>query len=278
MVSWANETLESAGYSRIDAQVLVCHVLQVGPAQLIARDDLVVDNDLEESIREAVSRRLEGIPIAYIVGNREFWSIPMEVNAHVLIPRPETELLVEQVLSLVEELSDARILELGTGSGAVSIALASEIEQLEITASDRFSEALNVAKVNYRNLQSTHHSSVAEIKWLQSSWFDDVDNGDFDVICSNPPYIAIDDLHLQQGDLRFEPKSALVSGIRGLDDLTIIIAQSVNYLRSGGWLVLEHGFEQAEEVQALFKQNGFRHIQTFKDLAGLDRVTQASLS
>jgi release factor glutamine methyltransferase len=216
-----------------------------------------------------VDRRVIGEPIAYLTGEKEFWSLPLNVTPAVLIPRPETELLVELILKQFGERVDLRVLDLGTGSGAIALALASEQPNWQITAVDQSEAALEVARENARRL------NMSSIDFIGSSWFENV-TGQFDVIVSNPPYIAEGDIHLAQGDLRFEPQRALVAGKTGLADIITISHRAKSYLKPQGTLFFEHGFDQADAVTALLREQGFQSVETFRDLAGLDRVTCGS--
>ena len=265
--NWSANILSNEPFSSYDTQALLCFCLGKTTAYLLSHRDDVVDLELELWFRDLINRRLSGVPVAYLTGCREFWSLPVMVNENVLIPRPDTEVLVEQVLARVSTESNPHILELGTGSGAISLALATEMPSGYIVGTDYSIKAIEVAKENQVRLK------VRNISWVVSDWFCAIGNGEFDLICSNPPYIASDDPHLTSGDLRSEPASALVSGEQGLDDLKLIIRQSPTYLVSGGALLVEHGYQQGERVRQIFRSVGYLNVRTLQDLAGNDRVT-----
>ena len=264
---WGRGQLNTYSSSEIDVTVLLCHSLGVSAAYLITHDDCQISAELEDQFRLCIDRRMRGEPVAYIVGEREFWSLPITVNNAVLIPRPDTETLVEETLKLVESYSGNHILELGAGSGAIALAFASQRPTWNITATDISVEALDIARSNQGKL------GLDNIQWIVSDWFDQLSGLRFDAICSNPPYIAEDDHHLLSGDVRFEPLLALKSGSDGLDDLRNIISSANAFLNSAGWLILEHGFDQSRQVREMFADNGFSNVKTVADLSGNDRVT-----
>ena len=265
--NWSATVLCDEVFSSYDTQVLLCFCLGKSPAYLLTHRNDVVDKETESWFRDLVDRRLTGVPVAYLTGYREFWSLPIMVDENVLIPRPDTELLVEHVLTRIPIHSRLRILELGTGSGAVALALATERPNSSILATDRSVSAIEVARKNQTVL------NINNISWIVSDWFGAIGNQEFDIICSNPPYIAISDHHLIAGDLRSEPVSALASGEQGLDDLKLIVRQSAQYLISGGSLLVEHGYQQGEQVRQIFQAAGYLDIRTLKDLSANDRVT-----
>lgn len=213
-------------------------------------------------------RRLDGEPVAHITGNREFWSLELAVTPDVLIPRPETELLVEQALKHIPINQSVDVVDLGTGSGAIAIAIASERPRANVIATDSSAEALAVAKDN----ATTH--KLQRIEFVHSNWFESLSAKQFDVIVSNPPYVANDDPHLEQGDVRYEPMSALSAGPDGLDDIKTLCADSCAQLKPGGWLVIEHGFDQGLATRGLFEQAGFNSVATYRDLSTNERVTE----
>ena len=268
---WGENQLRGDHYSDFDSQVLLCHVLEINSAQLISRADEPVASELVERFKALVELRINGMPIAYITGVREFWSLPLIVNQDVLIPRPETELVVESVLSLISSEFQSNVLELGAGSGAISLAIGRERPNANIIACDKSESALIVARQNQQQLK------LENICWVLSDWFDQIPDREFDVICANPPYISSNDSHLETGDVRSEPRSALVSGIDGLDDLGLIISQAHNYLKKQGWLVVEHGYDQGKRVRRLFENQHYSQIRTFTDLGNNERVTQGCL-
>ena len=216
---------------------------------------------------QLVAARIAGEPIAYLIGEREFYGRAFKVNRHVLIPRPETELLVDCALERLPTKS-GEVLELGVGSGASLVTLACERPQLRYTGSDLSPDALAVAQSNAARL-----APQARFTWVQSDWFSAI-NGRFDVIIANPPYIAANDAHLLQGDLRFEPALALASGADGLDALRTLITQAPSHLHAGGSLLVEHGYDQAAAVRALFATAGFGDVDSVRDLSGIERITR----
>lgn len=265
----ATRQLEHHEEARLEAEVLLCHTLGVSRAFLYAHSDDSLPPNTEEAFNQLIYRRKQGEPVAYLTGSKEFWSLPLRVNLSTLIPRSETELLVEKTLLLAPDKA-CDVLELGTGSGAISIALAHEKPHWHFQATDISGAALETAMLNAQSLSLTH------IHFLQSDWFSALPSGCFfDVIVSNPPYIEEDDPHLFQGDLRFEPKNALASGSDGLDALRTIINEAGHFLKPGGLLALEHGYQQADTVKALLQAKEFRNIICHRDLQGHPRVTTA---
>ncbi len=218
-----------------------------------------------------LERRLQGEPVAYILGEREFFGLKFKVTPDTLIPRPDTELLVELALQHMPENKGWRVLDMGTGSGAIALSIAHSRPDAEVTAADASGAALDVARENAGRL------GVRNISFLQSDWFSALSGQRFDLIVSNPPYIAAADRHLTQGDVRFEPLSALASGADGLDDIRKIVGQAGAYLEHGAWLLLEHGYDQAAQVRDLLHQNGFVEIFSEKDIAGIDRVSGGAM-
>lgn len=252
--------------ARLDAEVLLCHVLGRDRTFLYTWPEHRLDDDQQANFQRLFDRRLKGEPVAHLTGVREFWSLPLQVSPATLIPRPETELLVE--LSLGLSLDDqAKVLDLGTGTGAIALALASENPHWQITAVDASADAVQLAEQNRQQL------GFDQVSVLHSDWFSALLEQRFDLILSNPPYISADDQHLQQGDVRFEPFSALVADGKGLADLQQIIDGAHSHLNTKGWLLLEHGCEQGEAVSRLMQQAGFSEVETYPDLAGLDRAT-----
>ena len=252
---------------RLDAEVLLTHVLGVPRAWLRAHAEDVVDAGAVRRYLALVERRAAGEPTAYLTGHREFWSLDLRVTPDVLVPRPETELLVEQALVRIPVDRACRVADLGTGSGAVALAIASERPLAEVVATDLSPGALSVARANAMRLY------IANIRFIEGEWFAGFQGGDFDLIVSNPPYVAAGDPHLERGDLRFEPRNALAAGMDGLDAIGAIAAQSYARLVPGGGLLLEHGSEQGDAVRALLMDKGFSGVWTSRDHAGLERVT-----
>lgn len=212
-----------------------------------------------------MNRREQGEPIAYLVGEREFWSLPLSVSSATLIPRPDTECLVEQALARLPSMP-CRILDLGTGTGAIALALASERRDCAVIAVDINADAVALARHNAKKL------AIDNVCFLQGSWFEPV-SGRFALIASNPPYIDANDPHLNEGDVRYEPHSVLVAAAEGMADLAAIVSQAPGYLEPGGWLMLEHGWQQANAVQERLKNSGFSAVMTCKDYGNNDRVT-----
>ncbi|WP_395769618.1 peptide chain release factor N(5)-glutamine methyltransferase [Arenimonas sp.] len=267
------EAIESLpdGMDRTDAEYLLAHVLEKPRVWLYAHADDELAPAHREVFRGLQARRKAGEPVAYLTGQRGFWSLDLKVNADTLIPRPETERLVELALAFLHPGRPAAVLDLGTGSGAVALAIASERPLSQVTAVDISPAALAVASANGRQLR------LANVFFEHSDWFSGLGGRRFDVIVSNPPYIENDDVHLSLGDLRFEPRSALASGPDGLDDIRVIAAQAGQHLLPGGWLLLEHGWQQRAAVRALLEAAGFTEVQTEPDLEGRDRVSLGRL-
>ncbi|HEY9051499.1 MAG TPA: peptide chain release factor N(5)-glutamine methyltransferase [Gammaproteobacteria bacterium] len=252
---------------RLDAEVLLCHVLQKNRSHLLAWPDKLLDNDQFDAFEKLLARRIAGTPIAHLTGSREFWSLPLKVTADTLIPRPETELLVEQVLNDYPADTAISLLDLGTGTGAIALAIASERPNWRIIATDISSAALDVAGENARQL------GINNVEFRQGNWLDCVTDEQFDIIVSNPPYIPRQDKHLQQGDVRFEPLSALASGEDGLDDIRIIVRDSLDYLIPGGRLLIEHGYDQQQKIHEIFTFFGLQKIIQKQDMANNPRTT-----
>ena len=257
--------------ARLDARVLAAHVLGVDAAWLIAHDTDPLYDTHVAAFESLVSRRLEGVPIAYLVGAREFYGRPFQVSPAVLIPRPDTELLVERALAHIPADQAVEVLDLGTGSGCIAITLALERPLARVTAADRSAAALAVAQRNADILN-------ARVEFLASDWFAALAGRRFDLIVSNPPYVAAADPHLAHGDVRFEPLTALAAGHDGLDDLRRLTRAACAHLKPGGTLLLEHGYNQADRVQTLLREGGIRHPQSWADLSGILRVSGGKLS
>ncbi len=264
-----NSTSDSA---KLDAQILLAFVLQKEISYLLTWPEKSLEQPTEKKYLTLLKRRLVGEPIAYIVGYKEFWSLPFKVSPATLIPRPDTEILVEKIVDLYVEESTKRCLDLGTGTGAIALAIASEKPSWQIDAIDFSQEVVSLAQSNAENLQ------LSQVNIFQSDWFSAIENIKYDVIVSNPPYIDAQDKNLSQGDVRFEPKSALVANERGLADIKYIAKQALKYLKPKGTLFFEHGFEQGGYVRDILISLGYEKVQTIKDLNGLDRVTWARFS
>jgi release factor glutamine methyltransferase len=251
----------------VDASVLLCHVLQCSRSHLIAWPDKELSPEQVRDFSNILQKRIKGEPVAYLTGEKEFWSLALKVTRDVLIPRPETETLIEFVLEKFSARTRMKIADLGTGSGAIACALAVEHPQWSIHATDLSAAALDVAQTN----ASAH--GLDNIELLQGEWFRALADDDFDLIISNPPYIALNDPHLSDGDVRFEPQAALTSGEAGMDAITLLTREAGNYLARDGWLVIEHGYDQQKAVLECFSQAGFAEITQQADLAGQPRMT-----
>lgn len=250
-----------------DAEVLLASALGQGRSWLVAHAGDRVDAVVAARFHADMERRVAGEPVAYLTGLQGFWSLDLEVGPDTLIPRPETELLVECTLARIPDETPARIADLGTGSGAIALAIASERPRALVIATDTSSAALDVAKRN-----AARHD-IAHVEFRCGDWFAPLRGERFDIIASNPPYIPQGDLHLGQGDLRFEPHAALASGADGLDAIRTIAGQARAHLTSGGWLLLEHGWDQGDAVRTLLICAGFVDVETVLDLENRDRVT-----
>ncbi|GAC1410223.1 MAG: peptide chain release factor N(5)-glutamine methyltransferase [Burkholderiaceae bacterium] len=263
------QLLRIAPYSAVESRLLVAHALRLSRTQLITQSDHVLDAEEARRVQEAFARRGAGEPIAYIVGSREFYGLSMLVTPAVLIPRADTELLVDLALARAE--AGARILDLGTGSGAIAIAIACNRPDVQMSATDISEEALDVAREN----AALHR---ARVSFRRSHWFAELKELTFNLIISNPPYIVAGDAHLTQGDLPFEPLNALTDHADGLCALRLLAAGAAAHLRPGGWLLLEHGHDQAQAVRRLICAGGFDAVQSWTDLAGIERVSGGRLA
>ncbi len=253
---------------RLDAEVLLMHLCGLDRSRLIARNETALTGEQQQRLENLLHRRQRGEPIAYLTGVREFWSMELNVTPATLIPRPETELLVEKALEPIPHNAQWTIADLGTGSGAIALALAKELPRCRIIATDTSPTALDVAKSNAKKFGLTN------IEFRAGDWFTPLAGEMLDMIVSNPPYIRADDPHLEQGDVRFEPATALVSGADGLDAIRHIALHAREYLKPGGWLLFEHGWDQAEAIGALLHRHGYRDMVCHRDLAGHARVTE----
>ncbi|MEI7574711.1 MAG: peptide chain release factor N(5)-glutamine methyltransferase [Methylotenera sp.] len=252
-----------------EAQLLLQYVLGVNRAWLIAHEHDVLQPNIQVVFEALLNRRLAGEPMAYIMGDREFYGLDLLVTPDTLIPRPDTETLVEAALAKIPDSANQTILDLGTGTGAIALAVAKHRPKVNVVAVDASAAALEVAKKNAASL------AITNVRLMLSDWFDALVGERFDLIVSNPPYIEQNDVHLTQGDVRFEPISALISGADGLDDIRHIVANCLIYLKPQGWLMIEHGYNQADLVADLMAEAGLVSIQTIKDFGGNNRVTIA---
>ena len=251
-----------------DAQILLAHCLDKPRAWLYAWPEHEVTSAARAQYEQLLARRRCGEPIAYLIGQRDFWTLQLAVNEHTLIPRPETETLVEWALELAVP-ADASVLDMGTGSGAIALAVASERPHWRVTGVDNSAGALQVANANAQRAQ------LSRVRFLRSDWYQALDGRAFHLLLGNPPYIDAADAHLERGDVRFEPRSALVAPEKGLADLARLVAGAPPHLHPGAWLLLEHGYTQGPAVRGLFLETGFKAIATRRDLAGHERVTGA---
>jgi release factor glutamine methyltransferase len=256
-----------ASTARIEVQALLQQALQVNRAYLLAHPEQTLDVRQQAAYDALLERRLQGEPVAYILGEREFFGLKFKVTPATLIPRPDTELLVELALQRMPQDKACRVLDMGTGSGAIAISIALSRPNAKVVAVDASDAALQVARENAERL------GVHNICFLHSDWFSALEGQSFDLIVSNPPYVAVGDVHLGQGDVRQEPLSALASGEDGLDDIRKIIEEAGDYLEQGAWLLLEHGYDQAAQVRDRLIQQGFGKVFSEKDIAGIDRVS-----
>lgn len=253
--------------ARLDSELLLCSILKKDRTFLRAWPEQKLDQQQTNSFHKLLEQRLQGNPIAHILGERGFWSLNLKVTTDTLIPRPDTERLVELALERIPEKSQWKILDLGTGTGAIAISLAKEKPDCFITATDRSIAAIDIAK------QNATENKISNIEFIHSNWFTNFKNQQFDMIVSNPPYIKENDPHLKQGDVRFEPMSALISGEDGLNDIRTIIQNSQNHLKKNGILLIEHGYDQADAVCEMLNAANFTQVNNFKDYNGNPRVS-----
>jgi len=263
----AEQSINSSESARLDAEILFCDVMQFDRSRIYSHPEQIIPDDKSTLFQSLIEQRQQGRPIAHLTGKKEFWSLQLAINKDTLIPRPETELLVEIALQMIPDDATFNILDLGTGSGAIAIAIASERPNCNIVATDINTNALTMAKKN----AETHQ--LKNIQFYISDWYLDIPLQSFDLIVSNPPYIKQDDEHLSQGDVRFEPELALVAGADGMQAINMILENAKNYLASNAYLLIEHGHDQKQSVQEAFLKNDFKQPKTFKDLSGQDRIT-----
>ena len=261
------EALRAFGTDYRDAELLLLHCLgRDERSWLIAHDHHELPTDIVEAFSSMSKERLKGVPLAYLLGHREFWSLKLKVTRDVLIPRPETELLVEWAVELASQCDLDSMLDLGTGSGAIALAVQQDLPHLSVTASDVSASALRVARENAEDLG-------LPVEFVESSWFGALAQRRWALIASNPPYVAANDAHLLDGDLRFEPNIALTDQGDGLWSIREIASNAPDHLEAGGWLLIEHGYDQAADVRSIFELNGFSKVSLRHDLAGRPRVT-----
>jgi len=268
----AQMLVNTSDSARLDAELLIAHALAIPRARFISNPEHELSQQELDRISALILRRSGGEPVAYILGHKHFWDLDLMVTPDVLIPRPDTELLVEAALELFTEGKEINLLDLGTGSGAIAIALARAKPEWHVSATDDSRAALAIA------LENAETYRLHNLSLLQSHWFEKLPpEKSYDLILSNPPYIPEADPHLQQGDVRFEPRQALVAGSDGLDAIRHLIPASKAYLKPDGWLMLEHGYDQGDAVRELFARHGYQDIQQKKDLGGHVRVTLGRL-
>lgn len=258
--------------ARLDTEILLCDVMQFNRSKIYAHPQQLIPDDKSVLFKSLIEQRRQGHPIAHLTGKKEFWSLELAISKETLIPRPETECLVEASLQMIPDEASFSILDLGTGSGAIAIAIASERPNSKIVATDINADALDLAKEN----ANTHQ--LDNIQFLFSDWYKSIPSQSFDLIVSNPPYIKQDDEHLLQGDVRFESELALVAGADGMKAINIILENAKGYLTRDAFLLIEHGYDQKALVQHAFQINGFKQIKTLRDLSDQDRITYGQKS
>lgn len=263
------EQLKETGQPRFEAELLLAMALEKPRSFVHAWPEHTPDPAQQAHFLQLVADRKQGVPVAYLAGQREFWSLQLDVDESTLIPRPETELLVEQALALIPASRPMIVADLGTGSGAIAMALASERPHWRLIGVERSEPALRIARRNRRRL------NLDNVSLCRASWCDSLATASLDAIVSNPPYVASNDVHLSRGDVRFEPRTALAAGPDGLDDIRQLVPQARRVLKPAGWLLVEHSAEQAEQVNKLMKNNAYTEIQVHRDLAGRERVSSA---
>jgi release factor glutamine methyltransferase len=262
---------ETSPSAELDAQVLLTFALNCNSAHLAAWPEKDLDAEQNTAYQQLIQQRLQGTPVAHLTGTREFWSLDFLVNNSTLIPRPETETLIEFTLERFADKKKINLLDMGTGTGAIAISIAKEKPQWNISASDISAQALKLAAQNSKN-QQTH------VTFTKSNWFDNIEDESFDIIISNPPYIRSDDPHLSQGDVRFEPASALTSGTSGMDAIEHLCHHAKDHLSKDGWLIIEHGYDQQLLALDCFTNNAYSQIVQRKDLSGHTRMTAGKMT
>ncbi len=263
----ANKMLENVSESpALDAELLLAHCLDKNRTHLHTWPESKLDKTALKQFEKLINQRINDVPVAYLLGKQPFWTLELKVTPDVLIPRPETELLVETALKKIRNLKNPQVLDLGTGSGAIALAIASERPDAVITATDVSKEALDIAQENAKLNQLSH------VQFIESDWFNQLPQKQYDLIVSNPPYIDPDDPHLSQS-IRHEPLSALVAEQKGIKDLQTIIENGADFLTPNGWLIVEHGYNQGEQTRKLFLKNHFQKVETSFDLNKNERIT-----
>jgi release factor glutamine methyltransferase len=256
--------------ANVDSAVLLCHVLNCNQTYLLTWPDKFLSEQQQTQFEQMLAERKQGKPVAYITGERGFWSLDLMVTEATLIPRPDTECLVELALTKINP--KQTIVDIGTGSGAIALAIAKESPQCEVVAADYSMPALLVAQ------QNAKRNNVQNVHFIHADWLHSFAENSIDIVVSNPPYIEHNDPHLQQGDVRFEPLTALASGVDGLDDIRTIVQQAAYCLQTQGWLLIEHGYHQSQQVQDLFLEHGFTQVSGHQDFGGNDRVVIGQLA
>lgn len=257
---------ESSDSPRLDAEVLLAHAIGKDRTYLYTWPEKELSPDNETVFLDLIEKRHRGDPIAYLTGYQEFWSLNLKVTPDTLIPRPETEIVVEQALAVIPKDRPCKVADLGVGSGAIALAIASERPRCQVIGVDQSTAAIRIAETNARQL------GIENARFQEGNWLAGFEPNSFDVIVANPPYVAISDPHLAEGDVRFEPQSALVSGVDGLDDIKIIIRQAQTCLKKKGWLIMEHGYDQQARILSLLKAAGYRETRGMADYAGQPRI------
>ena len=268
LLTRAAEQIQSDS-QRLDAELLLCHVLDKPRSYLFSWPEQELETGQEKTFQALLARRIQGEPIAHILGEQEFWSNTFKVTADTLIPRPDTEVLVEQTLALLADKTNCRVADLGTGTGCIAISIALEQPSWQLEAVDKSKAALVVAQDNADKLKASN------VHCIESSWCEALTDNSYELIVSNPPYIREQDHHLDQGDVRFEPRSALTAGEDGLDDIRIISQQAINKLKDAGYLLLEFGYDQSDDVAEILESDGYQNIQKHRDLSGIIRAISA---
>ena len=261
-----SELAGTSDTSRLDSEILLAHALDCDRTYLHTWPERTLTSKQQQTFQQLIERRLTGEPIAYITGNREFWDMTLQVTPDTLIPRPETELLVETVLKIVPANATWNIADLGTGSGAIALAIARQRPGCQVTATDTSAKALAVAEKN------ANRYDVKNVRFVEGHWFQPIENDHFQVIVSNPPYVHPDDPHLQEGDLRFEPTQALQSIPDGMRDIRIITNAARGHLLPPGWLILEHGYNQGQATMNRFRELGYENVSVVEDLSHNERI------